>query len=63
MIRGDLPRHSVSVAAVVVDDSNRVLVIRRQDNGAWQLPGGVLELDERGVATRYDTLAVRFQAA
>ena len=40
------PRHSVSVAAVVVDDSNRVLVIRRQDNGAWQLPGGVLELDE-----------------
>lgn len=41
-----LARHSVSVAAVVVDDHDRVLVIRRQDNGAWQLPGGVLELDE-----------------
>jgi 8-oxo-dGTP diphosphatase len=40
------PRHSVSVAAVVTDDSDRVLVIQRRDNGAWQLPGGVLELDE-----------------
>jgi ADP-ribose pyrophosphatase YjhB (NUDIX family) len=40
------PRHSVSVAAVVTDDQNRVLVIQRRDNGAWQLPGGVLELDE-----------------
>jgi len=40
------PRHSVSVAAVVTDDSDRVLVIQRRDNGAWQLPGGVLELEE-----------------
>jgi ADP-ribose pyrophosphatase YjhB (NUDIX family) len=40
------PRHSVSVAAVVTDDTNRVLVIQRRDNGAWELPGGVLELDE-----------------
>jgi ADP-ribose pyrophosphatase YjhB (NUDIX family) len=40
------PRHSVSVAAVVTDDNNRVLVIQRRDNGTWQLPGGVLELDE-----------------
>jgi len=40
------PRHSVSVAAVVTDDQDRVLVIQRRDNGAWQLPGGVLELDE-----------------
>ena len=39
-------RHSVSVAAVVVDEAGRVLVIRRSDSGAWQLPGGVLELDE-----------------
>ncbi len=38
--------HSVSVAAVVVDDTDRVLVIQRSDNGAWQLPGGILELDE-----------------
>ena len=39
-------RHSVSVAAVVVDEQNRALVIQRRDNGAWQLPGGVLELNE-----------------
>ena len=40
------PRHSVSVAAVVTDDHDRILVIQRRDNGAWQMPGGVLELDE-----------------
>jgi len=40
------PRHSVSVAAVLTDDRDRVLVIQRRDNGAWQLPGGVLELEE-----------------
>jgi 8-oxo-dGTP diphosphatase len=40
------PRHSVSVAAVIPDDQGRVLVIQRRDNGAWQLPGGILELDE-----------------
>jgi 8-oxo-dGTP diphosphatase len=38
--------HSVSVAGVVVRDDGRVLVIRRADNGAWEAPGGVLELDE-----------------
>lgn len=41
-----LSRHSVSVAGVVFDDNNRVLVIRRRDNGQWQPPGGVLELGE-----------------
>lgn len=40
------PRHSVSVAGVVFDDSSRVLLIRRRDNDQWQAPGGVLELDE-----------------
>lgn len=40
------PKHSVSVAGVVVDDQGRVLVIRRDDTGHWQPPGGVLELDE-----------------
>lgn len=39
-------RHSVSVAAVVVREDGRVLAIRRADNGQWQIPGGVLELDE-----------------
>lgn len=40
------PRHSVSVAAVVTDDTDKILVIKRRDTGAWQLPGGVLELHE-----------------
>jgi ADP-ribose pyrophosphatase YjhB (NUDIX family) len=36
----------VSVAAVVVDHDDRLLAIRRRDNGHWEPPGGVLELDE-----------------
>lgn len=40
------PKHSVSVAGVVVREDGRVLVIRRDDNGHWEAPGGVLELDE-----------------
>ena len=40
------PRHSVSVAAAILDDAGRFLVIRRADNGHWEPPGGVLELDE-----------------
>lgn len=39
-------QHSVSVAAVVVDASGRVLVTQRRDNGKWEPPGGVLELGE-----------------
>lgn len=42
----DLPRHSVSVAAAVLDDAGRVLAIRRADNGNWEPPGGILELGE-----------------
>lgn len=42
----ELPKHSVSVSAVVIDDDGQVLVAQRRDNGKWQLPGGVLELDE-----------------
>jgi len=38
--------HSVSVAGVIIDDQNRALVIRRRDNGHWEPPGGVLELNE-----------------
>ncbi|MEU6966230.1 NUDIX domain-containing protein [Kitasatospora aureofaciens] len=40
------PLHSVSVAGVVVREDGRVLAIRRADNGAWEPPGGVLELAE-----------------
>ncbi len=41
-----MTQHSVSVAAVVTDETGRVLVIQRHDDGVWQIPGGVLELDE-----------------
>ncbi|MER7583862.1 NUDIX domain-containing protein [Kitasatospora sp. NPDC097691] len=40
------PLHSVSVAGAVVREDGRVLAIRRADNGAWEPPGGVLELTE-----------------
>ncbi|MGW0228436.1 NUDIX hydrolase [Actinopolymorpha singaporensis] len=40
------PLHSVSVAAAVLDPQGRVLAIRRRDNGHWEPPGGVLELEE-----------------
>lgn len=39
-------KHSVSVAGAVVRDDGRILVIRRHDNGAYEAPGGILELDE-----------------
>lgn len=41
-----MPKHSVSVAGIVVREDGRVLVIRSDDNGHWEAPGGVLELDE-----------------
>ncbi|WP_338676393.1 NUDIX domain-containing protein [Streptomyces sp. SCSIO 30461] len=40
------PLHSVSVAGAVVREDGRLLAIRRADNGRWELPGGVLELNE-----------------
>jgi 8-oxo-dGTP pyrophosphatase MutT (NUDIX family) len=39
-------RHSVSVAAVITDENDRVLVVQRRDNGKWEIPGGILELHE-----------------
>ncbi|NMI00864.1 NUDIX hydrolase [Pseudonocardia acidicola] len=40
------PSHHVAVAGVAVRDDGRVLVVQRRDNGRWEAPGGVLELDE-----------------
>lgn len=40
------PTHSVSVAAVIIDDHSRALAVQRRDNGHWEPPGGVLELGE-----------------
>jgi 8-oxo-dGTP diphosphatase len=39
-------RHSVSTAAVTILDDGRVLAVERRDNGAWQIPGGILEAGE-----------------
>ena len=38
-------KHWVSVAAAIVD-GDRVLAIRRRDNGKWEPPGGTLEPGE-----------------
>src|SRR4029450_13519430 len=40
------PKHSVSVAGVVVRADGRILAVQRRDNAHWEPPGGVLELDE-----------------
>lgn len=40
------PTHSVSVAAVIIDDQGRALAVQRRDNDRWEPPGGVLELGE-----------------
>ena len=42
----DTPKHSVSVAGIVFNEIGQVLVIQRRDNGHWEPPGGVLELNE-----------------
>jgi 8-oxo-dGTP diphosphatase len=42
----DTPKHSVSVAGVVVREDGRILAIQRRDNRHWEPPGGVLELSE-----------------
>jgi ADP-ribose pyrophosphatase YjhB (NUDIX family) len=41
-----ISKHSVSVAGIVVREDDRVLVIKRDDNGNWEAPGGILELNE-----------------
>ncbi|MFG2774516.1 NUDIX hydrolase [Streptomyces sp. NPDC048350] len=40
------PLHSVSVAGAVVREDGRILAIKRADNGTWEPPGGILELNE-----------------
>jgi 8-oxo-dGTP diphosphatase len=40
------PRHSVSVAAAIVNTDGHILAVQRRDNAHWEPPGGVLELDE-----------------
>jgi 8-oxo-dGTP diphosphatase len=42
----DTPRHSVSVTGIAIRHDGRILAVQRRDNGHWEPPGGVLELDE-----------------
>ena len=42
----ETPKHSVSVAGIVVREDGRILAIQRRDNQHWEPPGGVLELNE-----------------
>ncbi|MEV4434624.1 NUDIX domain-containing protein [Streptomyces sp. NPDC049555] len=35
-----------AASAVVVDDSGRILLQRRRDNGMWALPGGAMHIGE-----------------
>ncbi|GAB1646237.1 NUDIX domain-containing protein [Krasilnikovia sp. MM14-A1259] len=46
MTTSERPRHSVSVAAVICDDTGRVLVVQRRDNGRWEIPGGNMSSDD-----------------
>ena len=39
-------RLSVAAVAIVCDDDGHVLLTRRQDNGLWCLPGGIMEPGE-----------------
>lgn len=36
--------------AAVIDEQERILLIRRADNGLWAMPGGVLEVGETAAA-------------
>ncbi|WP_433505752.1 NUDIX domain-containing protein [Pseudonocardia halophobica] len=48
----DPPRPTLvapSVFAVVRDDADRVLLVRRADDGFWELPGGRVEIGESAV--------------
>jgi 8-oxo-dGTP pyrophosphatase MutT (NUDIX family) len=37
----------VSASGVVRDDGGRVLLVKRDDNGQWEIPGGVVGKDEQ----------------
>jgi 8-oxo-dGTP diphosphatase len=39
-------RHSVAVAAIVFNERENVLLMRRRDHGNWEPPGGVLKVGE-----------------
>ena len=38
--------HAVAVAGIVLDPSDRILLMRRRDHGHWEPPGGALKAGE-----------------
>jgi 8-oxo-dGTP pyrophosphatase MutT (NUDIX family) len=43
---GHRPLMMVGTATLIVDADNRLLMMKRSDNGSWGLPGGGVELGE-----------------
>jgi len=43
---GNRPLIMVGAAALIFDEADRLLLLRRTDNGCWGLPGGAMELGE-----------------
>jgi 8-oxo-dGTP pyrophosphatase MutT (NUDIX family) len=43
---GHAPLLMVGAAALIVDDQNRLLMLKRSDSGCWGPPGGAVELGE-----------------
>ncbi len=43
---GHRPLLMVGATVLVLDEKDRLLMIRRSDSGAWGLPGGAMELGE-----------------
>lgn len=41
-----LPKHHVAATGIVLNREGKVLLVRRRDNGLWELPGGVVEPDD-----------------
>ncbi|WP_066374637.1 NUDIX hydrolase [Herbidospora mongoliensis] len=42
----EIPLHVVSVTGIVVRDDGMILATRREDDGSWVPPGGILEWGE-----------------
>lgn len=47
---GHRPLLLVGVVGVVLDDQDRVLLVKRADDGRWSLPAGILEPGEQPAA-------------
>ena len=44
---GQAPFVAPTAAVAIFDNQDRILLVKRSDNGQWSLPGGMMELGER----------------